>query len=152
MGGARFSRLIGQSAIVLATCFSCDVASLIGRLSGVSNLFHDLEAVFLDDRIGEHFLGDALELLLRLVAVPAIQIKNEEFSLAYVGHLRVTQAGKSVLNGLTLRVQNSAFRHNPDVSFHGVSIAIPLRVFTLAGDGIHPVFGWLRPAGCFAGT
>jgi hypothetical protein len=24
-----------------------------------------------------------------------------------------------VLNGLTLRVQNSAFRHNPDVSFHG---------------------------------
>jgi hypothetical protein len=35
-----------------------------------------------------------------------------------------------VLNGLTLGVQNSAFRHYPDVSFHGVSIAIPLRVFT----------------------
>jgi hypothetical protein len=24
-----------------------------------------------------------------------------------------------MLNSLTLRVQNSAFRHNPDVSFHG---------------------------------
>lgn len=95
-------------------------------------LFHDLEAVFLDDRISEHFLGDALELLLRFFAVPTIQIEDKEFSLAYVGDLRVTQAGKGVLNSLTLRVQNSAFRHNPDVSFHGVSIAIPLRVFTLA--------------------
>src|SRR5208282_2203270 len=93
---------------------------------------HDLEAVFLDHRIGKHFLGNALELLLRLVAVPAIQIQNEEFPLAYVGNLRITQAGKSVLNGLTLWVQNRAFRHNPDVSFHGVSIAIPLRAFTLA--------------------
>jgi len=123
---------VGQSAIVLGIGFSCDIAILIQRLSRFSALIHDLEAVFLDDRIGEHFLGNALELLLRFVAAPAIQIENEEFSLAHVGNLRVTQAGKSVLNGLTLRVQNSAFRHNPDVSFHGVSIAIPLRAFTLA--------------------
>jgi len=108
-----------------------------------SQLIHDLEAVFLDDRIGEHFLGNALELLLRFVAVPAIEIENEEFPLAYAGNLRVTQAGKSVLNGLTLGVQNSAFRHNPDVSFHGASIAIPLRVFTPAC--------WTESAALFAG-
>src|SRR5271157_224710 len=123
---------VKQPAIVLATSFSCDIASLIRRLSRGSTLFHDLEAVFLDDWIGEHFLGDALELLLRFVAVPAIEIQNEKFPLANIGNLRVAQAGKSVLNGLTLRVQNSAFRHNPDVSFHGVSIAIPSRLFTLA--------------------
>ena len=82
-------------------------------------LIHDLEVVFLDDRIGEHFLGNSLELLLRFVTAPAIQIEHEEFALANVGNLRVTQAGKSMLNSLTLRVQNSAFRHNPDVSFHG---------------------------------
>src|SRR5215470_16699717 len=32
----------------------------------------NLEAVFLDDRIGEHFLRDAVELLLRFVAAPAV--------------------------------------------------------------------------------
>jgi hypothetical protein len=117
---------------VLGASFSCDTVGLIRWLSGVFTLIHDLEAVFLDDRIGEHFPGNALELLLRFFAVPAIEIENEEFALANVGNLRVTQAGKGVLNGLALRVQNSVFRHNPDMSFHGVSIAIPLRVFTLA--------------------
>src|SRR5271157_1994195 len=109
-----------RRATVRAAVFSCAITNyFIQRLSGFATLIHDLEAVFLDHRIGEHFLGNALQLLLRLVAAPAIQIENEEFSLAHVGNLRVTQAGKSVLNGLTLRVQNSAFRHNPDVSFHG---------------------------------
>src|SRR5208283_972418 len=109
-----------RRATVRAAVFSCAITNyFIQRLSGFATLIHDLEAVFLDHRIGKHFLGNALELLLRFLAVPAIQIEDEEFSLAYAGNLRVTQAGKSVLNGLTLRVQNSAFRHNPNVCFHG---------------------------------
>ena len=30
------------------------------------SLLHDLEAVFLDDRVGQHVLGNFLQLLLRL--------------------------------------------------------------------------------------
>ena len=107
-------------------------------------LVHDLEAVFLYDRIGEHFPGNPLELLLRFVAVPAIQIQHKKFSLAYGGNLDVTQAGERVLNRLALRIEDSTFRHNPDVSFHGVSIAIPLRVFT--PPGVRKRLGTLRAA------
>src|SRR5690242_76538 len=41
----------------------------------------DFEAVFFDDRICEHFLGNAVELLLRFVAVPAVQIEDEKLAL-----------------------------------------------------------------------
>lgn len=51
-----------------------------------AGLVDDFEAVFLDDGIGEDFFGDALELFLGLVAVPAIEIQDEEFSLANVFH------------------------------------------------------------------
>jgi len=87
------------------------------------SLLHDLEAVFLDDRVGQHVLGNFLQLLLRLVARPAIEIQHKEFPLAYIGNRGIAQPGKSVMNGLTLRIQNRALRHNPNVSFHGKSIA-----------------------------
>src|SRR5882724_2202166 len=87
------------------------------------SLLHDLEAVFLDHRIGQHVLGNLLQLLLRLVARPSFQIEHKKFALAYVGNRGVTESGKSVVNGLTLRIQNRALWHNPNVSFHGKSIA-----------------------------
>ena len=46
----------------------------------------DFEAIFFDDRIGEDFFGDALELLLSFVAAPAVEIQDEEFSLSDVFH------------------------------------------------------------------
>src|ERR1700739_2505143 len=50
-------------------------------------LLHGLEAIFLNHGIGEDFFGDALQLRLRFIAVPAIEIEDEEFALAYVGNL-----------------------------------------------------------------
>jgi hypothetical protein len=44
------------------------------RGAGMGRLFDDLEAVFLDDWIGQDFLGDSFQLLLGFVAIPAVQI------------------------------------------------------------------------------
>jgi hypothetical protein len=82
------------------------------------NSVDDFEAIFLDDRVGEDFFGNPLELFLRFVAVPAIEIQDEEFSLAYIFHRGVTEAGKSVLDGLSLGVEDGAFWHHPNVCFH----------------------------------
>src|SRR5215471_7430371 len=65
-------------------------------------LVEDLEAVFLDYRIGEDFLGDFLDLFLGVVASPAIEIENKELALADVSDGHVAEAGKGVLNGLAL--------------------------------------------------
>ena len=37
-------------------------------------LFHDFESVFFNHRIRQNLFGDALELFLRFIPVPAIQI------------------------------------------------------------------------------
>ena len=86
----------------------------------------DFEAIFFDDRVGEDFFGNALELLLGLVAVPAIEIQDEEFSLADIFHGDVPKARKSVLDGLSLGIEDGAFWHHPNVCFHAVSITLPL--------------------------
>ena len=63
---------------------------------------------------------------MRFVAVPAIEIQDEEFSLAYTFHGGVTQAGKCMLDGLSLGIEDGAFWHHPNVCFHAVSITLPL--------------------------
>jgi len=82
-------------------------------------LLHDFETELFDDRVGENFLGDTFYFRLCFFAAPTIQIQDEEFALTNVGNLRVTQTGKSMLNGLPLRVKYRALRHYPDVCFHG---------------------------------
>jgi len=84
---------------------------------------HDLEAVFLDDRVGQDAAGDGFELFLCFVAGPSVQIEDKELALAYVGDGGIAEAGESVLNGLTLGVEYRALGHNPDMSFHKRSIA-----------------------------
>jgi hypothetical protein len=86
-------------------------------------LIDDLEAIFLDYGIGEHFLGDALQLLLGLIAIPAIEMEHKEFSLADVFDGGVAETGQGVLDGLALGIEDGAFRHDPDMSFHEASIA-----------------------------
>ena len=44
------------------------------RIAHVVCLIHNLKTVFFDDRIGENFLGNVLQLFLRFVARPAIEI------------------------------------------------------------------------------
>lgn len=90
-------------------------------------LFYDFEAVFLDHRIRENLFGDALEFSLRLITVPAIQIQDEEFSLANIFHLCIAQSRQGVVNSLPLRIQHCALRHYPNMCFHANSIAFSLR-------------------------
>jgi len=100
------------------------IVSLLKEPNGASSV-DDFEAVFFDDGIGEHFFGNALQLFLSFVAVPAIEIQDEEFALADIFHGGVTKAGKSVLDGLSLRIEDSALRHDPNVCFHARIIAKP---------------------------
>src|SRR5216684_9102614 len=86
------------------------------------NSVYDLKAVFFDDRVGEHFLGNVLELFLRFVAAPAIEIQDEEFALADVTHGGVAEPREGVLDRLSLGIEHRAFWHNPDMSFHAESI------------------------------
>src|SRR5713226_1790819 len=90
---------------------------------GLMASIHDFKAIFFDDRIRQDFLGNFLELALRLIAIPAVEIEHEELSLAHVLHLRESEAGQRVLNRLTLRIKNRAFRHDPNVCFHARIIA-----------------------------
>ena len=86
-------------------------------------LVDDLEAVFLDDWIGEDFLRDALELLPGFVTIPAVQVEDEEFALADIFDGGVAEAGQGVVDGLSLGIEHGALRHDPDVCFHARSIA-----------------------------
>ena len=65
-----------------------------------------------------------LELFLCFVATQAIEIQDEEFSLADVTHGGVPEPGEGVLDGLALRIEYGAFWHYPDVCFHAVSITL----------------------------
>src|ERR1700757_846394 len=88
-------------------------------------LVHNFETILFDNWVGENFFGDAFQLLLGFIPVPAVKVQHEEFALANVGHLRISQAGQGVLNGLSLRIEHGAFWHYPNMSFHGVSITLP---------------------------
>lgn len=57
------------------------------------------------------------------VAIPALEIEDEEFALADVGDSGVAEAGESVLYGLALGIEYGALGHDPHVCFHAVSIA-----------------------------
>src|SRR4029077_188495 len=85
----------------------------------------DLETVFFDDGVSEHFFGNVLKLFLRFVAAPAIEIQDKEFSLADVAHSGVAEAGERVLDRLALGIEYDPFWHSPDVCFHGDSITLP---------------------------
>ena len=66
-----------------------EAARLRGNVFAIENggLFHDLEAEFFDDGIGEDFLGDPLDFASGLLAACPVQIEHEEFALADVAHL-----------------------------------------------------------------
>src|SRR6266567_2640566 len=86
---------------------------------------NDFEAILFDDWVCKHFLGNAIELFLRFIAAPAIEIEDKEFPLADIFYGCITQPRKGVLDCLPLGIKYRTFWHYPDVSFHGVSIALP---------------------------
>jgi hypothetical protein len=84
----------------------------------------DLEAVLLNDRIRQDFPLDTIELHLGFFATPAIQVDDEKLALPDVFDSLVSQSGEGVMDGLTLRVENRALRHDPDVCFHARKYSI----------------------------
>ena len=90
--------------------------------SGRYQLLNDFEAVFLDDGIGQNFLGDALELRLSFITSPAVEIQHEEFALADVCDGFIAEATERVVDSLALGIEDGAFWHDPDVCFHAGSI------------------------------
>src|SRR2546423_6954027 len=97
---------------------SCDSRFYIARL------VHNFKAVFFDDWIGQDFLGDAIEFFLRLVAIPAIQIKDKKLAVSDVLYLGIAKSGESVLDGLALGIEDGALWHHPNVGFHGGKYSI----------------------------
>lgn len=87
-------------------------------------LVNDFEARFFNDRVGENFLRDALDLFFRFIAGQSIDVEYEEFSLANVFDGREAEPAECVLNGLTLRIEYGALWHHPNVCFHGLSITL----------------------------
>src|ERR1700674_3562768 len=67
---------------------------------------------------------NALELLLRFIAAPAVKIQLENLPLPHIFHLRVAESGECVLNCLSLRIEYGALWHYPDVCFHDFSITL----------------------------
>src|SRR5437762_14000834 len=66
-----------------------------------------------------------LQLLLSSVALPAIEIQDEEFSLAHIFHRRVPEPRQGMMDRLSLSIKDRAFWHYPHVCFHAVSITLP---------------------------
>ena len=60
-----------------------------------------------------------------LLTVPAIEIQDEEFSLAHIFHRRVPEPRQGMMDRLSLGIKDRAFWHYPHVCFHAVSITLP---------------------------
>jgi len=78
----------------------------------------EFETEFLNDRVGEHVLGNPFHLGFGFLAAEAIQRENEELALANVANGGIAQRRQRSLNGLTLGIKNRRFQHDPYVSFH----------------------------------
>ena len=89
------------------------------------HLFHNFIAKFLDDRIGQDFLGHSLHLFFGGIAPDAAQIEHEELALADVLNLAKPERRKGMLDRLTLWIEYGAFRHYPYVCFHAWNYTKP---------------------------
>jgi len=83
-----------------------------------SPLLVKFEAEFFDDGIGEDFAGDLFDFFAGGVFGEAVEVEDEEFALADGLDFGVSERRKGVVDGLALRIEDSGFGHDPDVSFH----------------------------------
>ena len=98
---------------------------------------NDLETKFLNDGIGEDFLGNALGLRLSVLACEAVEINDKKFALTDVFDCIVSESGEGMLDCLTLRIENGALRHDPNVCFHGEIITLAQsEVYKAAYEGL----------------
>ena len=74
---------------------------------------------FLDNRIGEHFAGNALHFGFDLVLLEArLQSQEKILALAYVLYSLVVHLLQRALNGLALRIKNRGLESDVNVSLH----------------------------------
>lgn len=116
-----------RQTIVCAAARASRGLAVFGRRSMKGGLLKDFKAGFFDDRVGQNVLRNTADLFFRLVARQALDVQYEEFSLPNVFDGRVAQTGKSVLDGLALRIEYSALRHHPNMCFHVASITLRQR-------------------------
>src|SRR5882672_69612 len=120
-----------------------------GSCPALRALLYDFETEFFDDGIGEDFLGDALGLRLSVLTGEAVEIEDEEFALADVFDGVVAESGEGVLDGLTLRIENGALWHDPNVCFHAKNYSTAAeRARCLDANA---KFEWLRSFGHLRG-
>jgi len=81
--------------------------------------FHDFVSKFFDDGICQDFLGHALDLFFGGLPGQTVQIEHEKLALADVANFAKTQRRKGMLDGLALRIEDRALRHDPHMCFHG---------------------------------
>ena len=88
-------------------------AQVSGRLA------FQLEAVLLDDGIGEHLAGDAIDLRLGVFAADAgVERDLEVLALAQIVDTAKTHLLQGAVNGLALRIEDAFLQRNIDVGFH----------------------------------
>ena len=82
-------------------------------------LFLDAVCVLFDDRIGEDFGGDALNLGAgSLGGEPIGEGKREILALPHGSHLGKTDLAQGILDGLALRIEDRCLQRDIDMRLH----------------------------------
>jgi hypothetical protein len=80
----------------------------------------ELDSVFFDHRIREHFVCNRFNILPRLFAVNhAGQSDIEKLALTHVYDALIAKSVERGAHGLALRIQDGGFQRNKDAGCHG---------------------------------
>jgi len=97
---------------------ACDNPSGFCR-QGLAGLLLDAVGVFLDDGIGEDLACDALDFGAGGVGVQAVgERKCEVFALTHGGDIGKTDLAKSVVDRLSLRIEDRCLQRDVDMRLH----------------------------------
>ncbi len=98
-------------------------------------LIHDLDPVFLDDRVGQDLMSDGLDLFVSFLAGDAIGNGNvEDLALAHIGDGAMAEPAECGADRLALRVEDRGFEGNEDASFHEKTIIARFAGFASAAS------------------
>src|ERR1700743_1838916 len=84
----------------------------------------DLDAIILDDGIGEKLLGRGLERGFGTSAVDPFDLDIEDLALTHTRHATDSKRFQSAFDGLALRIEDAGFKGDGDARFHALSIGM----------------------------
>src|SRR5579862_5172258 len=88
--------------------------------SGAAELFFEGEPVFLNHRVGEYLTSNPGHFCFGVGATQTgIQANFEILALPYAAQTLVSHLRKGVVDGFTLRIEDTLFEGNVDVGHHG---------------------------------